>query len=82
MSKYTGTQLHQIDGLEALHHLLCEVRLLADLVLPITPQTLTMESEHLATSLVSFANRLEAAIGMTSEIVQGRSGEQATDSRS
>ncbi len=62
MSKRTGIQPQAVDDLEALHDLLCEVRLLADLTVSMVPQTLTVESEHLAATLAGFASRLEAAI--------------------
>lgn len=62
MSKRTRTQPQSIEGLEALHGLLSEARLLASLLVSIKPQTLMLESEHLAAVLVGFADRLEAAI--------------------
>lgn len=66
MSKRTSIP-PQADDFEALHDLLCEVRLLADLTVSMRPQTLTVESEHLATTLTSFADRLEVAIRMIPE---------------
>lgn len=67
MNKHARLLPQAVDGLETLHQLLGEVRLLAGLVVSMKPQTLMVESEHLATMLVSFASRLEAAIRMIPE---------------